>query len=100
MEFTDRYQALGIAYPDAGTVCEGHCEGTGWVPVREDDEDPQFAALWRKAHSRAHTFQRRAWNAIKFHDPGALTRPCDGWHFVQCPDCEGTGKKENNDAAR
>ncbi len=30
---TDRYQALGIPYPNPKTMCKGPCEGTGWVPV-------------------------------------------------------------------
>lgn len=32
MEFTDRYQALGIAYPDPETMCKGDCEGIGVYP--------------------------------------------------------------------
>jgi len=67
LKFTDRYQALGIPYPDVDTMCKGQCEGTGWYP-ESDQED----ALWLEAQQKAPT--------------------SDGWHFVKCPDCDGTGK--------
>lgn len=73
--FTDRYQALGIPYPDPSTVCTGQCEGTGWVPIFRDEDDPIFMALWNEAHAEPHE------------------EDCDGWHFVTCPDCHGTGKR-------
>jgi len=75
IEFTDRYKALGIPYPDPKTMCQGQCEGTGWVPVERDDPDPVWRTLWEAAHAKPHK------------------EPCDGWHFVKCPDCNGTGKK-------
>lgn len=75
VEFTDRYQALGIPYPDAETMCLGMCEGTGFVPVKKDEEqDERFIALWEEAEKE---------------------KPSDdGWHFVKCPDCNGTGLRE------
>ncbi len=88
MVSTDRYQALGIPYPDPKTMCLGPCEGTGWVPVYvnipalegdetrcrlEDEPDLVLRALWDAAESK---------------------KPCDdGWHFVACPECEGTGRR-------
>lgn len=92
VEFTDRYDALGIPRPDPLTACQGPCEGTGLVPVfidtpaaqrrrgeggaKPDNEtDPRLVDLWRAAE------------AAKPSD--------DGWHFVGCPDCEGTGKRPN-----
>ena len=72
MESTDRYEALGIPYPDPGTVCRGQCEGTGYVPVKADDDDPVFQQLWRDAE--------------------AEKKADDGWHFVKCPECDGTGR--------
>lgn len=69
--FTDRYQALGIPYPPPETMCKGECEGTGYVPIHEDDHDPKFRPLWEQAEAKK---------------PNA-----DGWHFVVCPDCNGTG---------
>jgi len=72
IEWTDRYQALGIPYPDPETVCEGQCEGTGWVPIQRDDLGEPWRTLWLKAEKE---------------NPTGVT------HFVQCPDCNGTGKK-------
>ena len=70
IEFTDRYKALGIPYPDPKTMCEGQCEGIGRYP-ENDKTDP----LWIEVHAKSHKEE------------------CDGWHFVRCLDCKGTGKK-------
>ena len=74
-EFTDRYEALGIRYPNPKTVCKGQCEGTGWVPVKLPDATSGNWEKWKEAHIRAGQHE------------------CDGWHFVVCPDCLGSGKK-------
>jgi hypothetical protein len=74
IEFTDRYKALGIPYPDVNTMCEGQCEGTGFVPIEKDDMEEPFHSLWLEAEKK-HVSE-------------------DGWHFVKCPDCGGTGKKQ------
>ena len=72
IEGSDRYTALGIPYPDPALVCDGHCEGTGWFPIHREETDPELLALWQAAEE---------------------ARPAaDGWHFVQCPKCAGTGK--------
>lgn len=71
-EFTDRYQALGIPYPDQATVCKGQCEGVGWVPIASDETDEPWRTLWLAAEEASPAD--------------------DGWHFVKCPDCAGTGK--------
>lgn len=89
MEYTDRYQALGMPYPELATMCRGQCEGTGWVPVcgphalgammirrGQVDRDRRLEDAWIAAHALEHP------------------EPCDGWHFVQCPDCKGTGKRD------
>lgn len=68
IEFTDRYK--GIPYPDPETMCEGDCEGIGYYP-EDDKENP----LWIEAHKALHK------------------EPCDGYHFVKCPDCNGTGQR-------
>lgn len=84
-EYEDRYTALGITPPPPETVCQGECEGTGWVPIFSNESgtrdrtslmpttetDPRMVALWREAEQVNHT--------------------ADGWHFVKCPDCHGTG---------
>ena len=59
-----------MALPDPKAMCHGECEGTGWVPVKADDE--HYAAVWEEAEA-AHPTD-------------------DGWHFVPCLDCGGTGK--------
>ena len=82
IEFTDRYKALGIPYPELSTMCRGDCEGTGYVPIfnphkadglKQAGERVVYIALWEDAEA-AHLSD-------------------DGWHFVKCPDCMGTGKR-------
>jgi hypothetical protein len=63
---TDRYSVLRHG------SCNGPCEGTGWVPVKKDDRNPVLRKLWKQAHQRSR-------------------HKCDGWHFVKCPRCKGTG---------
>ena len=75
IEYEDRYTALGIPYPDPETMCKGQCEGTGIVPVDSDETDPDLRDAWNAAHAETCT------NGV----------PCDGWHFVKCPTCGGTG---------
>jgi len=88
--YTDRYDALGIDPPDPKTVCKGQCEGTGWVPIymsagdgrmsggesvhTVDEDDPTFIKLWQEAE--------------------VIKPSLDGYHFVQCPACEGTGYRK------
>lgn len=71
VQYADRYTALGIPHPDPKTVCRGPCEGTGWVPVTADAEEPQARQRWQQAEAEKHTN--------------------DGYHFVKCWACEGTG---------
>ncbi len=68
--FTDRYKATGTPYPDPKTMCLGQCEGMGVVPIKVGDNREVFRKLWEKAESESHSD--------------------DGWHFVTCPDCNGT----------
>ncbi len=80
-EFTDRYEAAGVPYPDPETMCKGQCDGMGCYPQKLDD--PDITAE-----------ERRRWQAK--HDDGAQHEggACDGYHFITCPDCEGTGKRQ------
>lgn len=75
MTFTDRYQALGIPYPNPTTMCKGDCEGIGVYPLSLDDPDitPEERAAWDLKHE-------------------ACGADCDGWHFIKCLSCGGTGK--------
>lgn len=72
LEFTDRY---GGNDPDPNTACRGDCEGTGYVPIEVDEQDAEYAARWKAAHDEAGEHS------------------CDGWHFVKCLTCDGTGKR-------
>lgn len=88
-------------------MCKGECEGAGWFPVAgqvdyvcgllhmdDPDEDPRIIELWRKAHETSHTWKFIIRDAWKMKSISHLWkgRECDGWHFVKCPDCKGTGK--------
>ncbi len=105
VEFTDRYQALGIPYPDTATMCTGQCDGTGWVPVyahidyvdgllympdNETPDDARYAKPWLEAHKKCQT--RKWWQFWK--EKHSVMGDCDGWHFIKCLDCGGTGKKQ------
>lgn len=74
MEATNRYDALGMAAPNPETMCTDQCEGTGWVPIAADDMEEPWRALWLKAEAKSPRD--------------------DGYHFVKCPACNGTGKKK------
>ncbi len=52
-------------------ICDGQCEGTGFVPINADETDKKFKKLWLDAEIKDKTK--------------------DGWHFVKCPDCNGSG---------
>lgn len=97
MQFTDRYQAMGIPYPNSATVCEGDCEGTGLVPIQEPAFG-RYAPLWQAAHERGCVSLRNRVRELWRHREwwywrSKLREWCDGWHFVTCPDCDGTGKR-------
>ena len=67
--WNDRY---GGKYPDPETVCKGPCDGMGCFPVYKNATKPAHIVLWEKAEYKKSSK--------------------DGWHFVKCPDCSGTGK--------
>jgi len=102
IEFTDRYQALGIPYPEVSTMCRGHCEGTGFYP-EQDSTNP----LWQSEHAKSHTLKAAVkvlwqhkelwfWKSVLREVITGKYFKCDGWHFVKCPDCNGTGKRNDN----
>lgn len=87
--FTDRYAALGIPAPEPDTVCGGHCEGTGWVPVWNTPTIPGVAAGDRATMPpETDPALLALWKAAEAEHPAE-----DGWHFVRCPACDGTGLK-------
>ena len=85
MEFTDRYQAMGIPYPGPETMCLGDCEGTGVVPIQFNR--PGDALTLIEVAGKDNRY-REAWDTAEAKNPSD-----DGWHFVACRDCQGTGKK-------
>jgi hypothetical protein len=72
-ELTKRYGGALDDALDPRTMCTGDCEGTGWVPVKADDPDPEYRRLWHVAEQ--------------------LSKTDDLYHFVPCPRCHGTGKR-------
>lgn len=94
LTFTNRYEMLGMPLPNPATMCLGECEGTGVIPIYKDDVHPEFLRRWQDEHKKAHTVWFRlklAWEQKSFWYLFHGWR-CDGWHFITCPDCEGTGK--------
>lgn len=69
IEFTDRY---GGRTPSYLRGCFGQCEAMGWVPIRSDDPEEPWHTLWMEAEKESPSE--------------------DGWHFVKCPSCHGTGR--------
>ncbi len=80
-EFTDRYSATGTPTPNGWTVCKGHCEGMGVYPMPMDE--------WERMPSRErpHICPQRDEND-EWDFP-----PADGYLFVWCEDCGGTGRR-------
>jgi len=70
IEWKDRY---GDRYPDPETICLGPCDGMGCFPLNKNNRNPQYKRLWDEAEKKKPSR--------------------DGWHFVECSDCKGTGKK-------
>lgn len=71
----DRYSALGIPAPAPETMCPDQCEGTGFVPVGSDETEEPWRSLWAEAEAKGKA-------------PSD-----DGYYFVRCPTCQGTGKR-------
>lgn len=89
IEFTDRY-GCGPG-PDVDKMCLGDCEGTGMVPINRQYIDGPYFKAWYDAHKAGHTFRARIRDAWLLRDITVLWRRCDGWHFVKCYQCGGTG---------
>ena len=88
IETFDRYGGPHAERPDPTMICPGQCEGLGRVPVFMPDEieiesgrccperESDFALVvaWRMAEEQKHS--------------------SDGYHFVVCPTCNGTGRED------
>lgn len=111
MNITSRYEALGMDLPNPKTMCKGHCEGIGYYPTQGRNRkqtdlcvtkvDEKDLILWDEAHAEDHkiTYKLKVlWEWIRTGQFSWRSRisylfeGCDGWHFVKCPDCKGTGK--------
>jgi hypothetical protein len=104
IEYTDRY---GGHSPSWLTACHDDCEAMGWVPVEGPSPLPpegrvtsfqswgspgnesRYRAAWTDAHAAALLEDIRAGSTAG--TPSHATT-CDGWHFVKCPACHGTGR--------
>lgn len=71
IEFTDRY---GGRTPSWLRGCHGPCEAMGCYPQHEGDAS-------MTAHERAEVARLRAECPTE-----------DGWYFVRCPECDGSGR--------
>lgn len=100
-EFTDRY---GGSYPDPSTVCRGQCEGIGRYPQHASDSamTNEEHAKWMEEHARAHSYRFMFGSLLKHLEwwywrsvlvDMLFGLPCDGYHFIECADCNGTGKR-------
>lgn len=111
-DFTSRY---GRSLPNPTTVCRGPCEGMGLYPVfrvvpgvRIGEVQPTELVLaltpherqeWDRAHRRCSLIGRVSTlfnlRGLWKFGPGPHFREvfsrCDGWHFVRCSTCSGTG---------
>ena len=87
-EATSRY---GTSLPDPQTVCTGPCEGMGCFPLYNPDLDKRTGNVLRpaKPESLNGTLLALWMTSHEYRGPHI----CDGYHFVTCPDCGGTGKR-------
>lgn len=69
IEITSRY---GNRVPSLLRVCREECEGMGCVPIKSDNMEHPWRTLWLEAEAKEPTD--------------------DGYHFVKCPYCDGTGR--------
>lgn len=75
----DRYDVLQIDPPEPEHACD-ECEGTGLVPINLEgltSDDPE------------RTYYERAWKVAEAKEFAE-----DGWHFLVCPECSGSGVLE------
>lgn len=109
--YSDRYEATGTPYPDPDTMCQGQCEGMGCYPHRRPDwyyhageigvfadqpETPAEREAWEHDHRELCVGWGRVRRVLRYllRDPRYALERCDGWHFIACPDCNGTGKRQ------
>jgi len=94
-EFTSRYGDGPL--PDPDTMCPGQCEGLGFYPQTWLDPSATREEIhaWYDCHLRGHgflAFWRILWQTRALRFAWQEATRCDGYHFIKCPTCGGTGK--------
>ncbi len=84
IEFLDRYGPAGP--PSWLRACFDQCEATGYVPIYHPDGDPRPKEGCIIAETKEDPKYLKAWRKAEAEEPSD-----DGWHFVNCPNCHGTG---------
>ena len=59
--------------------CE-KCQGAGVYPAKNGQLEMYEVNAWHQAHTTKHASE---------------SEPCDGWHFIPCGLCGGTGEQMN-----
>lgn len=83
--WADRYGAGG---PDPETMCAGQCDGFGRYPAKFDDIQASLSGGLSQQNAREAAHWEMAHRAPDAHPDGE----CDGWHFILCLTCLGSGK--------
>jgi hypothetical protein len=103
-DFTSRYEALGIQ-PNPEITCKGQCDGIGRYPQSISDgtmtkyEREQWNICHQNTHRWCTVFRELIlhpewwfWKSIIKDLLSGEYFKCDGWHFIVCGECNGTGK--------
>jgi 2'-5' RNA ligase len=85
-EVVTRYGTGSAALPDRATMCRGDCEGTGVVPI--NFKEPAPGTGYFVYSDEDEKLYHDPWERAQAESPAA-----DGWQFLTCPDCGGTGKR-------
>lgn len=88
--FTDRY---GGRPPSWLRGCFGECEATGYYPVKAHPADPPKPedVVTSYADVAVHKLTERELLVVKGRIARGERQP-DGWYFLLCPKCGGTGR--------
>src|SRR3990167_2151324 len=89
IEFTDRY---GGNPPSWLRGCHGDCEAMGWVPIYRAEFDISDSDIFMIEDHPLGDGEIRAWDEAHREAKQAGDHECDGWHFVACRECHGTGR--------
>ena len=85
-QLVTRYGVGTEGLPDPKTMCKGPCEGMGVVPYDFSEPAPgQAYIVYSDEEERVY---RPLWEEAEAKEPAE-----DGWHFLVCQDCLGSGKR-------